>query len=136
MKRKEFIEKLGLGAAFVLTSTCLGSCSKDGTHRPTDPVDFTLSLNDPAISNLTLDGGYILHEGVVVARDMNGNYVAATVICSHEGLREIVFRDNEWFCTAHDARFELDGEGLNSNGSGGLTVYNTELVGTDLRVYS
>jgi len=136
MKRKQFIEKLGLGAAFVLTSTCLGSCTKDGTHLPTGEVDFTIDLNDPQYSSLNLDGGYIINEGVVVARDVNGIYVAATVLCSHEGRKEVTFKDNEWFCTAHDARFDLTGNGLNDKGSGGLTTYQTELIGTDLRVFS
>ena len=66
MNRKEFLEKLGLGAAFVLTSVCLGSCGKDDELplTPTDSVDFTLDLNDPANANLAINGGYIIKNKV------------------------------------------------------------------------
>jgi len=136
MKRKEFIEKLGLGAAFVLTSTCLGSCTADGSHLPDGPVDLSLDLDDPSYAALTDNGGYIITDGVVVARDISGNLIAATIVCSHEGRKEIIYKDEEWFCTAHNARFDLQGNGLNGNGEGGLTIYNTELNGSTLRIFS
>lgn len=135
MDRKEFLGKLGIGAAFVLTSTCLGSCS-DSELEPEEPVDFTLDLSDQANAGLTNNGGYIIKNRVVVAKDNDGNYVAATEKCSHEGLYDIVFSDNEWKCTAHQARFSINGEGLNENGKRDLTVYEVELTGTMLRVYS
>ena len=43
MNRKEFIEKLGIGAAFVLTSTCLGSCTRDRAD-PIKDLDFVIDL--------------------------------------------------------------------------------------------
>ena len=74
--------------------------------------------------------------GVVVAKDSSGNYVAATQTCTHEGNKQITLKNNEWYCTAHGARFSLSGSGLNSEGSKGLTIYKTALTGTTLRVYS
>jgi len=47
MNRKEFLNKIGFGAAFTLTATCLHSCEKENT-TPTGPVDFAINLNDPA----------------------------------------------------------------------------------------
>ncbi len=136
MNRKEFLEKLGLGAAFVLTSTCLGGCRRDETFKPTGPIDFTLDLENPEYSALNADGGYVIFEGVVVARAINGDYVAATQTCSHEGLNQIIYQSNEWYCTAHGARFELNGNGLNGNASNGLTIYNTNLIGNMLQIFS
>ena len=137
MDRKEFIGKLGLGAAFVLTSVCLGGCSKDmiGPSN-SDSVDFTLDLSDAANSKLTNNGGYLVRDRVVVAKDMNGNYVAATQVCSHDGTRAIILKNNEWFCTDHPARFSLTGDGLNEKGKKDLAIYNTDLQGVLLRVYS
>lgn len=132
MNRKEFLGKLGLGAAFVLTASCLGGCSKSDIG----PVDFTIDLTDPTYSNLANNGGYIVKDRVVVARDNAGNLVAATQLCSHEDKYQIILKDNEWFCTDHDARFSLEGAGLNEKGSKGIAVYQTTLSGDTLRVFS
>jgi nitrite reductase/ring-hydroxylating ferredoxin subunit len=136
MNRKEFLSKLSVGAAFALTTGCLGSCSKDnGSIAPSGNVDFTLDLNAATNSNLQSNGGYVINNRVVVAKDSSGNYIAATQRCSHEGLKEVILRNDEWYCTAHGARFDLQGGGLNSDGGKGLTIYKTELNGTMLRVF-
>lgn len=136
MKRKEFLATIGVGAAFALTSTCLGGCSKDKVE-PSGDVNFDIDLTNSAFSALKEPSGFVIHEGVVIARSISGEYLAATVICSHENLQQVTFNtQDEWFCTAHGARFDKEGKGLNSNGSKGLTVYNTEKSGDILRVFS
>ena len=135
MNRKEFLGQIGLGAAFVLTASCLGSCTKEN-FAPTGSVDFTLDLTDSQNSALLQDGGYIVVDNVVVARTTSGDYVAATRICSHEGSRQIIFRNNEWYCTDHGARFDLNGGGLNRDGSKGLYIYQVERSGDMLRVFN
>lgn len=137
MNRKEFLSTLGLGAAFALTTSCLGSCKKE-TTTPSAPVDFTIDLTATANAALLVNGGYIVKNQVVVAKTTAGNYVAATQICSHEGKTQVYYNavNNEWNCSAHGARFSLTGTGLNGNGSGGLTIYNTQLTGNTLRIFS
>lgn len=132
MERRQFLESIGIGAAFVLTTSCLQSCTKDSSSG----VDFTLDLSASINIALKTNGGYIVNSGVVVAKDSSGNYVAATQTCTHEGNKQITLKNNEWYCTAHGARFSLSGSGLNSEGSKGLTIYKTALTGTTLRVYS
>ena len=132
MERRAFLEKIGIGAAFVLTTSCLQSCQKESAAA----VDFTLDLNATANAALKNNGGYVVNSGVVVAKDNSGNYVAATQTCSHEGQKQITLKSNEWYCSAHGARFSLAGSGLNSEGSKGLTIYKTTLSGTTRRVYS
>lgn len=135
MNRKEFLSRLGMGAAFVLTTGCLGSCKKD-TVTPQNK-DFTLDLTDNAYAPLKNNGGYVITNDVVVARTLDGNYAAATVICSHEQQKCISYTsNNEWECAAHGARFSLNGGGLNSKGGKGLKTYQTALNGTTLRVFS
>ena len=134
MERRDFLEKLGIGAAFVLTTSCLQSCTKDTTA---DPVDFTLDINASANAALLTNGGYVISNGVVVAKDTSGHFVAATQTCSHEGNKQVAYikSANEFQCSVHGARFSLTGSGLNSNGSKGLKIYQTALTGTTLRIF-
>ncbi|MEM1219383.1 MAG: Rieske 2Fe-2S domain-containing protein [Bacteroidota bacterium] len=133
MTRKEFLNQVGVGAALVMTGMCFQQCSRE----PSGTVDLTLDLTDPEYADLSQDGGFVVVEEVVVARTSNGDYVAATQICSHQGFKQVKFNaDDEFQCSVHGARFDLQGDGLNSNGSGGLTIYNTELTADTLRVFS
>lgn len=141
MERRQFLESLGIGAAFVLTTSCLQSCKNDnagGVAPTTTGVDFTLNIDDAGNSALKFNGGYVISNGVVVAKDKDGNFVAATQTCSHEGFKQVKFDNtkNEFLCTQHGARFSTVGAGLNSEASKGLTVYKTTLTGSSLRVFS
>ena len=136
MTRKDFIARLGLGAAFALTASCLGSCSKESTGPSADDVDFTINLDDPSFSRLQENGSYIIHQRTVVAKTLDGVFVAATVVCSHEDYEQITWQGEEWFCTKHFARFDREGQGLNANGRKGLTTFQTYLEGTNLRIFS
>ena len=144
MNRKEFLKTLGAGAAFAVTASCLGGCSND--HGDFFPDDFgmnldpvtgaflTIDLTDAASSALKNNGGYLIKNNIVVARDLSDNYVAATVRCSHEPRDKIIFRNNEYFCTKHSARFNTSGKGLNSKGGNNLRVYKTSLNGNILSI--
>ncbi len=141
MKRKEFLKSLGSGAALAITFSCLGGCTKSdptvNTPVVADPQTgeiFTIDLTAPSYSALANKGGYIIKNNVVVAKDLNGDYVAATVVCSHEFRPDVIYRNDEFYCRAHGARFSLTGKGLNSYGSRGLTVYKTSLAGNMLTV--
>ncbi len=140
MKRKEFISSLGAAAAFALLTSCLGGCSKNDGASPSTNVDFTLDLNDSNNAALKTNGGYVIANNCVIAKDTNGNYVAVTRVCSHEGQPQVTFNksSNSFYCTAHGAQFSTLGKGLNSAGSNGLTVYKTSLdsANNKLRIYS
>lgn len=63
-----------------------------------------------------------------------GNFIAATQICSHENKGKVIFRDSEWYCTDHGARFALNGSGLNKDGSKGLSIYQASQPGDILTI--
>lgn len=135
MERRKFLEQIGIGAAFALTSACLGGCKSESV-TPSN-LDFTIDLNDSANAALKNNGGYVIKNGTVVAKTISGTYAAATQTCSHEGNKQIIYNgQGQWQCTVHGALFDESGKGLNSNGSKGLAIYKTELTGTMLRVYS
>jgi len=135
--RKEFLEKIGIGAAFALTATCMGSCTKDTSPPPQD-IDFVIDLREDRFAVLSNLGGFVRENDVVIARSVSGNYLAATVLCSHEPNKRIEYRsqDGVWHCPVHGAEYTEEGQGLNSFGANNLTVYQTSLDGDLLRVFS
>ena len=95
-----------------------------------------IDLTSATYTNLNKLGGYVIvSNSYVVALSKAGNFIAATVTCSHEPRNRIVLSNEEWYCTDHGARFSLNGSGLNSRGSRGLTVYRTATDGNTLIIY-
>jgi cytochrome b6-f complex iron-sulfur subunit len=138
ISRHNFLRSLGLGGSALVAVYCTGatltSCTNEGTIAPAPGGGLTLDLSSNANSALQSVGGFIVTNQIVVANVGNGKYVAVTHICSHEQKREVTFRNNEFYCTAHGARFDTNGKGLNANGSKGLTVYTTTLSGNTLTI--
>src|SRR5687767_3456987 len=118
MERKEFLALLGMGTCAALTG-CLGGCKKD------DPsgVDFTLDLSDPANANLSRSGGgYLYHEGVLVARTSGGVFVAVSRYCTHQDTSlEYRVVTNVFHCPNHNAEFGTDGRVVRQPDTGTAT---------------
>ena len=141
INRKQFLSKLGLGTGAIMATYCLGSlssCDDEDDDYIGGEVNFTLDLDESAYNALNAVGGYVRINKVVIAAVSEGTFVAVTQICSHQGAENVTFRplNNDFYCTQHGAIFDLEGKGLNSNGSKGILIYNTSLSGTLLRVYS
>lgn len=146
MERKEFLRTLGAGAAFAITFPCLGSCSKDNEVEgdivtPPTNVDFTIDLTSSEAAKLANNGGFILKNLVVVVRNLEGEFVAATQICSHEQYDQVRFINQEggiFYCDVHGSKFSQTGTALNeipNSTSRALKIYNTSLEGDILRVF-
>ncbi len=150
MNRRHFLESIGIGAAFALTATCLQSCKHESLVPPNNnsntnpntpinnsPTSFTINLDDPANVSLKKNGGYIVSNGIVIAKDLDGNYVAATQICSHANRAQVIFSvtQNEFYCSAHGARFSTTGVGQNSAGRLGLRTYKIVIEANLLRIF-
>lgn len=143
MERKQFMKTLGAGAAFALTFPCLNGCSKDENQNgeiveePTN-VDFTIDLSSSEASNLGTNGGFILKNLVVVVKNLEGQFIAASQICAHEGYDQVRFVDQEggiFYCDVHGSQFEQNGTPINQVTANNLKIYNTELTGDILRVF-
>ena len=145
MERKQFLRSLGTGAAFALTFPCLQGCSKDeidgNLEEVPTGVDFTVDLTSQEAQALATNGGFILKSLVVVARNLQGEYVAASQVCSHESYDQVRFMNQDggiFYCDVHGSRFSQDGTPLNqvdSKPARALKVFNTELDGSILRVF-
>lgn len=150
MERKEFLKSLGASAAFALAFPCLHGCSSDSEDLEQFPepdgVDFTVDLDSAEAAPLANNGGFILakstqslgYTDIVVARNLEGNLIAASQICSHQQTEEVRFISEDggiFRCSTHGSRFSQTGTPLNSITSNPLRVFNTELTGTTLRVF-
>ena len=146
MERKKFLRTLGAGAAFAIAFPCLGACSKDNegeegnTPVPTG-IDFTIDLESDEAQKLSENGGFIRKNLVVVAKNLEGQFVAASQVCSHQGYEEVEFTAQEggiFYCGVHGSRFEQDGAPTNkvdNRPAKALKVFKTELSGKMLRVF-
>ena len=147
MERKKFLKSLGAGAAFALIFPCVQGCSSGGDDEGNIPVptgvDFTVDLNSTEAERLKNNGGFILKNLVVVARNLEGNFVAASQVCSHEGYDQVRFVSAEggiFYCNIHGpgSRFSQIGEPLNQvdgKAPKPLKIFKTELNGDILRVF-
>lgn len=146
MKRKEFLRSLGAGAAFALTFPCVQSCSKDEVvgdiKSIPENIDFTIDLDSAEASKLASDGGFILKNDIVIVKNLEGSFIAASQICSHQGYDQVRFVatiDNGIFhCDVHGSRFSQTGSPLNQvdgNPAKPLKIFNTELSDNILRVF-
>lgn len=133
IKRNEFLKKLGFTGASLFALYTLDSCQNESNVAPLTG-DITVDLADASNAPLKTNGGYVIKNGVVIARVNATTYIAATLTCSHEGKTQITFRNNEWYCTAHGARFDQTGKGLNTEGKKGLKIYQTTLLNSTLTV--
>ncbi len=146
MERKAFLRTLGAGAAFAVVFPCLHGCSSESSDdvAPEDMkpiptgVDFTVDLTSEEANNLSTNGGFILKNDVVVVRNLEGIFVAASQICSHQQTDQVRFLDLDggiYRCDTHGSRFDQQGNPLNTVTSNKLKIFNTELTGDMLRVF-
>ncbi len=149
MERKEFLRSLGAGAAFALTFPCINGCSSDDGDLEMKPiptgVDFTIDLNSQEGSGLQNNGDFILYDAdgdsftdVVVVKNLEGNFIAASQICSHQQTDQVRFLDDNggiFRCSTHGSEFDQNGAPLNTITNNPLKTFNTELNGNILRVF-
>ena len=114
------------------------SCKSNSASTSASTKDFILDLNQSANADLKIVGKFMVVQDVVIACTAPGTYAAVTVICSHEGRKQVGYRESQkdFYCSAHGAVYDQQGIGKSGPSSGGLRVYNTTLTGNSLRIYS
>ena len=133
MNRKEFLSLVGIGATGVFVASCFSACKKENSNT----IDFTLDLSSSANAALTTNGGYLVSQGVIVAKTNAGDYIAVSAACTHEGVNvQFQSSSNRFHCPAHGANFTTTGTVQNGPANSPLTQYNTSLSGNILRIYS
>ena len=141
MDRKEFLSLLGLTVGGGVAISCLGGCAKEsgvdqgGSTGGGSNVDFTLDINAAENAVLNNNGGFLVKNGVIVARTTGGVYIAVAAACTHEGtIIQYQASNSRFSCPNHGSTFSESGGVLNGPASTALRQYKTELSGTNLRV--
>jgi cytochrome b6-f complex iron-sulfur subunit len=139
ISRTKFLKTLGLnGAALFAATYCTGmltSCTNEAGNNVTPVVNgTTIDLSTAQYTKLNTMGNYVIVNNIVVAHTNEGKFVAVPLTCSHEGRKEVTYKVSEFYCTAHGARFDNSGKGLNKDGSGGLKLFTVTQVGTVLTI--
>jgi cytochrome b6-f complex iron-sulfur subunit len=133
MNRKEFLSIVGIGGTGVFVASCLSACKKETNTN----IDFTLDLSSSANSALAANGGFVISQGVIVAKTSAGEYIAVSAACTHQGVNvQFQSASNRFHCPGHGANFDTNGTVQNGPANSPLTKYSTSLSGNMLRVYS
>lgn len=141
MDRKDFLNSLGISVATLAVINCIGckksaDSSNSDTSGPTN-VDFTLDLSASANSALLTNGGYLISNGVIVARTTTGTYIAVQRSCTHESYNlSYQATNSRFYCPNHGATFSQNGAVTNGPATKSLTTHNTLLTGPSLKIYS
>jgi len=159
MTRIEFLKSLGLSGAtlFTVLATCtLESCSSKANDptpsTPTTPIggssgvtgtntgnsiDFTIDISNVSNATLKNNGGSLLSGDVIVARTNNGDFVALTKACTHQGTTvDFQAAQNRFFCSNHGSVFNLTGGVVLGPAASPLKQFQTKLTGNDLRIFA
>lgn len=134
MDRKEFLSQVGFGALLALAPACISGLSSCKKTETVTKIDFSI---DVSTGTLATNGGYLITNGVIVARTNAGSYIAVSAACTHEGA-SVNYNSggNNFVCPRHGATFNSSGAVTQGPASTSLTKYNTSLSGTSLHVYS
>lgn len=140
MDRKDFLSQVGVGAAAFLAPICLGGIagcgksSKNSTPSAPSNVDFTLDVSSGALAS---NGGYLVSQGILVARTNSGTFLAVSAACTHQGTNvNYNAANNNFVCLNHGAKFSSSGMVTLGPASTNLKSYNTSLTNSTLRIYS
>lgn len=161
LNRGEFLRSLGLSSGALMALYCMGtltSCSKADDPAPVTPtpnpgtgtgtttgitgnsdaskgaIDFTLDLSNMNYSKLKTVGEFVQVKEVIVA-NANGNLVALSNVCTHQG-GQLQYRpaQNDFRCTLHGGLFNNDGSVKAAPPTKEVKAFKTTLTGNNLRV--
>ncbi len=117
MHRQEFLQLVGTGIGAILLTRCVAGCAgqaeKDPTPNPSQKVDFTLRLADKVHENLLVKGGYVIVNKVIIAQTKDGEFVAVSANCTHQGtILTYKSTENQFYCPLHLSRFDTLGKAI------------------------
>lgn len=138
--RLEFLKKLGLSGASLMAVYCgvtMSSCkNEDATPAVLTGKTATYDMGTSTFAKLLTKGGFHVDSAndIVLANTSDNGYVAVTLICTHQGNRNVLYSTNKFMCTIHGATFDNRGVATSSVTSKALTTYKVTQTGNVLTV--
>ncbi len=145
--RRVFLQKMG--ALAVMSSfgmSFFASCSSEEDMGPDQDQNLGNGINVTA-EKVTIDlekqnqlksaGGWILVlEARMLVVNVDGNsFSALTSVCTHSGCdRNWALNQNQFICSCHGSRFDLQGNVLNGPATRPLSTFATKIEGNVLVV--
>jgi cytochrome b6-f complex iron-sulfur subunit len=138
MNRLEFLKKMGLSGASLMAVYCgvtMSSCKNEEATTVLTGGSATYDMSTSAFSKLLTKGGFYVDsaKSIVIANTSDNGYVAVTLVCTHEGRKEVTYSTNKFYCTAHGATFDNKGNAT-SVASRALATYKVTQTGNVLTV--
>lgn len=145
--RKEFMKQVGIGFGAIMLMNCLQACSEgeipDPMINPGNPgnkIDFSLDLNATGNQGLLTNGNWIdvSNQGVIVARKLDGAFLAVARACTHQGTTLQYRKDqNDFWCNNHNSEFSESGAVERGPATTAIKRFNTSFNATTnmLRVF-
>ena len=123
MKRREFIDWVGLGAIASYFPIALAACSDDNTT--TENIADTELFAMGTLAELD-SATFLLNQEakVLLVKDNNDNLMAVNPTCTHQGCTvEWKQKDSMFICPCHNAKFSVDGKVLAEPAKSPLPTY-------------
>ena len=126
MKRSEFIIQIGTGTLAVCAGCMLVSC---GSNEPEPKIDFKLDLSLAENAALTVVGGTLSKDGIIIVQIDLDKFIALNQACTHQGTA-VSFRGSskKFVCPNHGSEFDQDGQVLTGPATAALRKFNTEIL--------
>lgn len=135
MERKYFFKVLTAGIVSGTLITYLESCKKNNDVTPAPSVDFTLDLSSSSNAALLSAGGSVVSNSVLVINN-NGNYIALSDICTHQGCSVGYNRSSQKVnCPCHGAVYGLTGAVEAGPAPSSLKKYSVSQNGNSLHIF-
>jgi cytochrome b6-f complex iron-sulfur subunit len=148
--RGEFIRKLGMSSAALMSFYCIGmlsACSSKkedavissaaftgNANTANGTIDFTINLANPDFKKLKTAGGFV-NVGDIIVFNAAGNYKALSRFCTHQnGPLTYQSASNDLICSLHGGLFTEDGVVKKTPPKTDLKAYTTSLIGDKLLV--
>ena len=131
MRRREFVNWVGLGLISSYLPVALIACTKDNTVA-NDTSDASASASEPlsvgTVEQLE-ENGFLLDEEskVLVIKDNAGKLMAVNPTCTHQGCTVEWKADSSTFvCPCHNAKFSSGGKVLGEPAKSPLPTYEVK----------